>query len=88
MSKLTHKCSYQSKHANLPAYSIGSHPPVECRSKSLSSPPKQRSVDSIDNRLSADHTSAKVSAVESFNGVLASLDAVEFQVDVALGICI
>ena len=45
---------------------------------------EQTAVDCIHNRCGADHASTKVSAVESLDGVLAPLNLVELEVDVAL----
>lgn len=47
---------------------------------------KQTAVDRIHNRRSADHSSAEVPAIQTFDGILAALDLVELQVDVALRI--
>ena len=47
---------------------------------------EERAVDGIDNRLSRDLPAAKETAVQSFDSILAASDAVELQVDVALGI--
>lgn len=45
---------------------------------------EETAVDCINNGLSADLSAAKESSVETLNGVLASLDAVEFEIDVSL----
>ena len=50
------------------------------------SPGEKRAVDGVDNRLRADLTSAEESTVETFDSVLASSNAVEFEIDVALGV--
>ena len=47
---------------------------------------EERAVDSVDDRLCADLATAEKPAVESFDGVLAALDTVELEVDVALGV--
>lgn len=49
-------------------------------------PREKRAVNGIDDRLSADLSPAEESAVEALYGVLAALDLVEFEVDVALGV--
>lgn len=49
-------------------------------------PREKRAVNGIDDRLSADLSPAEESAVEALDGVLAALDLVEFEVDVALGV--
>jgi hypothetical protein len=49
---------------------------------------EETAVDCINNRLSADLSAAKESTVETFNSVLASLDAVEFEINVSLRIWI
>ena len=49
---------------------------------------EQAAVNRIDDRLSADLAASEKSAVETFDGVLSALNAVELQVDVALGIWI
>ena len=43
-------------------------------------------VDSVYNRLCADLATTEETAVESFDSVLAALDAVELEVNVALGV--
>lgn len=45
---------------------------------------EETAVDCINNRLSADLSAAKESSVETFDSVLASLDAVEFEINVSL----
>lgn len=45
---------------------------------------EEAAVDGINDRLSTDLSTTKESAVETLYGVLASLDAVEFKVDIAL----
>ena len=45
---------------------------------------EQTAVDGIHNRCGADHPSAEVAAIEALDGVLATLDLVELEVDVAL----
>lgn len=45
---------------------------------------EETAVDSIDNRLSADLSASKESSVETFDGVLASLDTVKFEINVSL----
>lgn len=47
---------------------------------------EQRAVDSIDNGLGADLTPTEKTAVEPLNGIFATLNAIEFEVNVALGI--
>lgn len=47
---------------------------------------EQTAVDGIYNRRRVDHPSAKISAVETLNGVLAALDLVELEINVALGV--
>jgi hypothetical protein len=49
---------------------------------------EQTAVDSIDDRLSTDLTTAEEPAVETFDRVFASLDSVEFEVNIALGVWI
>ena len=49
---------------------------------------EQRAVDSIDNRLSRDLSTAEETSIETFDGVLTTLDAVELEVDVACGVLI
>lgn len=44
---------------------------------------EQTAVDCIHNRRGADHAAPKITAVEAFDGILASLDFVELKVDVA-----
>jgi hypothetical protein len=51
-----------------------------------SSAREQTAVDGIHNRRCVDHSSAKVSAVETFDRVLAALDLVKLEVDVAGGV--
>ncbi len=43
-------------------------------------------VDGVDDRLSADLAATEEATVEAFDGILTARDAVEFEVDVALGI--
>ncbi len=50
------------------------------------SPREERAVNGINNGLSADLTSTEETAIEAFDGVLAASDAVELEVDVALGV--
>lgn len=45
---------------------------------------EQTAVDCIHNRRGADHAASKITAVETLDGVLASLDLVKLEVDVAL----
>lgn len=45
---------------------------------------EETAIDCINNWLSADLSAAKESAVETFDSVLASLDAVEFEINVSL----
>lgn len=47
---------------------------------------EEAAVDSIDDRLDSDHVARKVAAVETSHGVSAALDAVELDIDVALGV--
>ncbi len=47
---------------------------------------EERAVDSVDDRLGADLATAKEASVETFDSVLTTADAVEFEVDVALGV--
>ena len=43
-------------------------------------------VDCVNDRLSADLATTKETSVKTFDGVLAALNAIEFEVDVTLGI--
>ena len=52
------------------------------------SPREQRAVNSVDDGLSRDLSAAEEASIETFDGVLAALDAVEFEVDVARGVLI
>ncbi len=45
---------------------------------------EQTAVDCVDDGCSSNHPSAKVPSVETFDGVLSSLDLIELEVDVAL----
>lgn len=45
---------------------------------------EETAVDCINNWLSADLSAAKESSVETFDGVLASLDTVKFEINVSL----
>ena len=47
---------------------------------------KERTVDGVNDRLSADLTTTKETSVETFDGVLTALNTVKFEVDVALSI--
>lgn len=47
---------------------------------------EQRAVNGIDDGLSADLTSTEKPAVKPLNGVFATLNAIELEVNVALGI--
>ena len=47
-------------------------------------PREEAAVDSIDDRLRGNNSSAEESTVKSFDGVLAALNSVELKVDVAL----
>jgi hypothetical protein len=47
---------------------------------------EQTAVDRIHNRRSADHPPTEIASVQTLDGVLATLDLVELEVDVALGI--
>lgn len=47
---------------------------------------EQTAVDGVHNRCGAYHPSAEVAAVEALDSVLATLDLVELEVDVALGV--
>jgi len=47
---------------------------------------EEGAVDSVYNRLCADLATTEETAVKSFDSVLAALDAVELEVNVALGI--
>lgn len=49
------------------------------------SPGEKAAVNGVHNRLGGDLPSAKVSAIEALDGILATLDAVELQVDISLG---
>lgn len=49
-------------------------------------PGEKAAVDGINDGLGSDLLSAEEPAVETLDGVLAALDAVELQVDVSLGI--
>ena len=49
---------------------------------------EQAAVHGVDDWLGADLSSTKESAVETLDSVLATLDAVEFEVDIALGVWI
>ena len=60
--------------------------PVDRRRLECASSGEERAVDRIDNRLSRDLPAAKETSVQSFNGIFAASDAVELQVDIALGI--
>lgn len=45
---------------------------------------EQTAVNCVDDRLSGDLSTAKESTVEALDGILAALDSVELEVDVAL----
>lgn len=45
---------------------------------------EETAIHCIDDGLGADLSTAKESAVEAFDGILASLDAVELEIDIAL----
>ena len=47
---------------------------------------EQTAVDCVHNRRGADHASAEVAAVQTLDGILASLHLVEFQINIPLGI--
>jgi len=47
---------------------------------------EERAVDRVNDRLSADLATAKEASVETFDCILATTDAVKFEVDVALGV--
>jgi hypothetical protein len=49
-------------------------------------PGKEAAVDSIHNWRRADHPATKISAVQSFDGILAAINGGELKVDVALGV--
>lgn len=49
------------------------------------SPGEETAVDGIHDGLGGNLLSAKVSAIEALNGILATLNAVELQVDISLG---
>ena len=60
-----------------------------CRAVSIlesARPRKEGAVDCVDNWLSADLTTTEEAAIKTFNGVFTASDAVEFEVDVALGV--
>jgi hypothetical protein len=48
-------------------------------------PGEETAVDGIHDGLGGNLLSAKVSAIEALNGILATLNAVELQVDISLG---
>jgi hypothetical protein len=48
-------------------------------------PGEKAAVDGIHDGLGGDLLSAKVSAIEALNSILATLNAVELQVDISLG---
>lgn len=45
---------------------------------------EQTAVDSIHNRSGANHASTKVTPVQTLNSILASLDLVELEINIAL----
>ena len=47
---------------------------------------KEGTVDGVNDGLSADLTTTKETSVETFNGVLAALNTIKFEVDVALSV--
>ena len=47
---------------------------------------KKGAVDGVNDRLSADLATTKETSVETFDGVLAALNTIEFEVDVTLSI--
>lgn len=47
-------------------------------------PGKKTAVHSVDDRLSGNLATTKETAVEALDGILATLDSVEFEVDIAL----
>ena len=47
---------------------------------------EQTAVDSVHNRGGIDHPATKVSAVETFDGILTALDFVKLEVDIASGV--
>lgn len=49
---------------------------------------EQAAVDSVDDGLGGNLFPAKESSVQTLDGILATLDAVEFQVDIALRVWI
>lgn len=49
---------------------------------------EQRAVNGIHDWLCADLAPTEETAVEPFNGILPTLNAIEFEIDVALGIWI
>ena len=46
---------------------------------------EQTAVDGVNDGLSSDLLSAEEASVQAFDGVFATLDAVELEIDVALG---
>ena len=49
---------------------------------------KEGTVDGVNDRLSANLATTKESSVETFDGVLAALNTIKFEVDVALSVWI
>lgn len=49
------------------------------------SPGEETAVNGVHDGLGGDLLSAKVSAIEALDGILATLNAVELQVDISLG---
>ena len=58
------------------------------RNSKLDSLREQAAIDGINDRLSGDLSSSKEATVETFNGVLASLYTIKFEIDVTLAMSI
>ena len=71
-------------HVNITAITLA----IPSASLKCGSSRKQRAIDSVDNRLSRDLSTTEETSVQAFDGVLATLNAVKLQVDVASGILI
>ena len=71
----------QSINTKAPACRLHTHHPLN----SLR-PAEERAVNSINNRLRTDLSAAEEASIETFDGILPSLHAVELQVDVTLGV--
>jgi len=77
--------NYQLEHTYLP-FIIHHHAPSTIYNSNRLGSREEATVYGIDDGLGANLSSAKEPAVKTFDGILTSLDTVEFQVDIALGV--